>query len=48
VDAGQPYQTVLNSMDLFGVDVRSELNKAYYTIDLSPVLKTNNPASRPS
>lgn len=37
------YQTALNSMELFGVDVRSELNKAYYTIDLASVLRANNP-----
>ena len=37
------YQTVLSSMTLFGPDIRDEINKACYTIDLSPVLKTNNP-----
>jgi hypothetical protein len=43
-DTGQPaFQPVLNSMTLFGVDVHNELNKGYYTIDLSPVLKANNP-----
>jgi hypothetical protein len=43
-EAGQPaFQTVLKSMDLFGVDVHNEMNKAYYAIDLSPVLKANNP-----
>ena len=39
------FQTVLRSTDLFeGLDVRNELNKAYYTIDLSPVLASDNPA----
>lgn len=39
----QVWTTVLHSMDMFGVDVRNEMNKGYYTVDLSPVLKTNNP-----
>lgn len=39
----QVWKTVLNSMDMFGVDVHNEINKGYYTVDLSPVLKTNNP-----
>jgi len=35
---------VLRSDELFeGVDVQNELNKAYYTIDLTPVLTTDNP-----
>ena len=38
------FQTVLRSDELFeGVDVQNELNKAYYTIDLTPVLTTDNP-----
>jgi hypothetical protein len=37
------FKVVANSMDLFGVDVHNELNKACYTIDLSSVLLTNNP-----
>jgi hypothetical protein len=37
------WKTVLNSMDLFGVDVHNEMNKGYYTVDLSPVLNANNP-----
>ena len=40
----QAFQTVLSSKDLFGIDVQSGMNKAYYTIDLSPILKAaNNP-----
>jgi hypothetical protein len=37
------YQTVLDSMTMFGTDIHDEINKDYYTIDLSSVLKTNNP-----
>ncbi|MBI1387922.1 MAG: hypothetical protein GC154_05695 [bacterium] len=44
LDGGDPeYTTVLNSMDMFGVDVHNEANKDYYTIDLAPVLTTDNP-----
>jgi hypothetical protein len=39
----QVFKQVLNSQELFGVDVRDEFNKAYYTIDLSSVLAANNP-----
>lgn len=37
------FTEVLNSMDLYGEDIRSEYNKNYYTVDLSPVLQNNNP-----
>jgi hypothetical protein len=37
------FTPVLNSANMFGgLDIHSEINKAYYTIDLSSVLKTNN------
>jgi hypothetical protein len=36
------FQPVLNSQDIFGFDVHNELNKGYYTLDLSSVL-SNNP-----
>jgi len=39
------FQTVLNSQELYGEDVRDESNKKYYTIDLSPML-TNNPGKQ--
>ena len=44
-DTGEnTFTPILNSADMFGgLDIHSELNKAYYTIDLSAVLKTNNP-----
>ncbi len=38
------FQTVLHSADLFGgLDIHNEINKGYYTIDLSSVLADNNP-----
>jgi hypothetical protein len=38
------FQTVLRSADLFdGLDIRTEINKAYYTIDLAPILQSDNP-----
>jgi hypothetical protein len=38
------FETVLRSTDLFGgLDIRNERNKAYYTIDLSPILQSDNP-----
>ncbi|HPP00595.1 MAG: hypothetical protein HPY51_20600 [Candidatus Omnitrophica bacterium] len=37
------FQEVLDSMSLYGEDIRNEYNKGYYTIDLSPVLQ-NNPS----
>jgi hypothetical protein len=38
------FETVLRSTELFGgLDIRNERNKAYYTIDLSPILQSNNP-----
>jgi hypothetical protein len=37
------YQPVLNSQDIIEYDEHNEVNKGYYTIDLSPAL-TNNPA----
>ncbi len=40
---GQVFNEVLNSMTLFGVDVRTELNKGYYTIDLTSLLTASNP-----
>ncbi|MHC1765329.1 MAG: hypothetical protein AB9869_13680 [Verrucomicrobiia bacterium] len=40
---GQEFKEVLNSMTLFGVDVRTELNKAYYTLDLNSLLTASNP-----
>jgi hypothetical protein len=45
VDTGEnTFTPVLNSSDLFGgIDVHDELNKGYYTLDLSSVLKSNNP-----
>ena len=36
------FQPVLNSQDIFGFDDHNELNKGYYTLDLSSVL-SNNP-----
>lgn len=43
-DGQGDFETVLRSTDLFGgLDIRNERNKAYYTIDLSPVLEANNP-----
>ncbi len=42
-DGEDPFVEVLNSMDLFGEDIRSEYNKGYYTVDLSPVLQDSNP-----
>ncbi|MBZ0258549.1 hypothetical protein K8I31_20950, partial [bacterium] len=35
------FETVLNSMDMFGEDVHNEYNKAYYTIDLASKLADN-------
>ena len=43
VSGQSTFKTVANSMDLFGVDVRTEINKACYTIDLASVLSANNP-----
>lgn len=39
---GATFTPVLNSQDMYGEDIRSEYNKAYYTVDLAPVL-ANNP-----
>ncbi len=36
------YSEVLNSMEMFGEDIHNEYNKRYYTIDLSPILQSNN------
>jgi hypothetical protein len=45
IDTGETtFFPVLNSADMFnGLDVHNELNKGYYTLDLSSVLKSNNP-----
>lgn len=38
------FTPVLNSADMFGgIDVHNELNKGYYTLDVSSVLQSNNP-----
>ena len=42
---GSTFTPVLNSANMFGgLDLRTELNKGYYTLDLSSVLKSNNPS----
>ena len=44
IDTGaSTFQKVLDSQEMFGQDIHNEINKAYYTIDLSSVLKTGNP-----
>lgn len=44
-DTGEnTFTPVLNAMDLFkGIDVHDEINKGYYTLDLSTILKASNP-----
>ncbi|MGC9329081.1 MAG: hypothetical protein ACP5I1_15720, partial [Candidatus Hinthialibacter sp.] len=35
------FEEVMNSMEMYGVDIHNESNKQYYTIDLSSVLENN-------
>ncbi len=44
-DNSDSFVEVLNSMELFGDDIRNEYNKTYYTIELADVL-ANNPGKQ--